>query len=562
MRKYIATDFKCSSWTAVVQYLNELLDRNISSLSDFEQWLLDKSELEAVLEEDMAWRYINMTIDTANEAFGEEYRFFVTEIQPKLAPFEDQLNKKMMAQPYVAELEKKEAYSIYFRSTKTALSLYREENISIETELNTLSQEYGSIVGQQMITYKGEELTMPVAATYLKNPDAAIRQEVYELIVNRRVEDREKLDELFTKLVQLRHQSAINAGCKDYRDYKFLSLGRFDYSVQDCLDFHESVAIHIVPLAKQIAQLQADKLGKTKLKPWDSDVDPDGKEPLKPFNNGEELLAGSIKMFDQLDPYFGSCLQTMQKEGYLDLDSKPGKSPGGYNYPLYESGIPFIFMNAAGAQHDLVTMVHEGGHAVHSFLSRDLPLTAFKSLPSEVAELASMSMELITMDLWNEFYRDENDCMRAKREQLESIVKVLPWIATIDAFQHWIYTHPSHTIEERTAEWLAISARFGTGMVDYTGYEFVRESSWHRQLHLFEVPFYYIEYGIAQIGALGVWKNFKENPKKALEQYKAALQLGYTKSIPTIYETAGLSFDFSSKSIENLASLLRAELFG
>jgi oligoendopeptidase F len=348
------------------------------------------------------------------------------------------------------------------------------------------------------------------------------------------VVDREKLDELFTKLVQLRHQSAVNAGCKDYRDYKFLSLGRFDYSVQDCLDFHESVATHIVPLAKQIAQLQADKLGKTKLKPWDSDVDPDGKEPLKPFNNGEELLAGSIKMFDQLDPYFGSCLQTMQKEGYLDLDSKPGKSPGGYNYPLYESGIPFIFMNAAGAQHDLVTMVHEGGHAVHSFLSRDLTLTAFKSLPSEVAELASMSMELITMDLWNEFYSDENDCMRAKREQLESIVKVLPWIATIDAFQHWIYT----------------------------GYEFVRESSWHRQLHLFEVPFYYIEYGIAQIGALGVWKNFKENPKKALVQYKAALQLGYTKSIPAIYETAGLSFDFSSKSIENLASLLRAELFG
>jgi oligoendopeptidase F len=561
MRKYVAIDFKCSSWTAVVHYLNELLDRKILSLSDFEQWLLDKSELEAVLEEDMAWRYINMTIDTANETFGEAYRFFVTEIQPKLAPFEDQLNKKMMAQPYIAELEKNEAYAIYFRSTKTALSLYREENISIETELNTLSQEYGAIVGQQMITYKGEEITMPVAATYLKNPDAAIRQEVYELIVNRRVEDREKLDELFTKLVQLRHLLAINAGCKDFRDYKFLSLGRFDYSVQDCLDFHESVATHIVPLAKQIAQLQADKLSKTKLKPWDSDVDPDGKDPLKPFGNGEELLSGSIKIFDQLDPYFGSCLQTMQKEGYLDLDSKPGKSPGGYNYPLYESGIPFIFMNAAGAQHDLVTMVHEGGHAVHSFLSRDLALTAFKSLPSEVAELASMSMELITMDLWNEFYSDENDCNRAKREQLESIVKVLPWIATIDAFQHWIYTHPTHTTEERTAEWLAISARFGTGMVDYTGYEFVRESSWHRQLHLFEVPFYYIEYGIAQIGALGIWKNYKENPQQALEQYKAALKLGYTKSIPKIYETAGLSFDFSSESIENLANLLRAELF-
>lgn len=562
MRKYISKDFACSTWAAVVHYLNELLDRKIASRTDFEQWLLDKSELEAVLEEDMAWRYIKMTIDTTNEKFGEDYRFFVTEIQPKLAPFEDQLNKKMMAQSYVSDLEKEEAYAIYFRSTKTALSLYREENISIETELNTLSQEYGSIVGQQMITYKGEEITMPVAATYLKNPDPVVRQEVYELIVDRRGLDREKLDELFTQLVQLRHQLAINAGCKNYRDYKFLALGRFDYSVQDCLNFHDSVATHIVPLARQIAQLQADKLGKTKLKPWDSDVDPEGKQALKPFENGAELLTKSIAIFDQLDPYFGSCLCTMEKEGFLDLDSKPGKSPGGYNYPLYESGIPFIFMNAAGAQHDLVTMVHEGGHAVHSFLSRDLTLTAFKSLPSEVAELASMSMELITMDLWKEFYPDESDCNRAKREQLESIVKVLPWIATIDAFQHWIYTHPEHTVSERTAEWLAISARFGTGMVDYTDYEFVRESSWHRQLHLFEVPFYYIEYGIAQIGALGIWKNYKENPQQALEQYKAALRLGYTVSIPKIYETAGLSFDFSSESIANLATLLRKELFG
>lgn len=560
MRNYISPTFDCSSWSSVSEYLNELLDRPISSKSDFETWLKDKSELEAVLEENMAWRYIRMTIDTTNEAHSDAYRFFVTEIQPKLAPYEDQLNRKMMEQSWIKELSEDSAYHIYFRSTQTALDLYREENIALETELNTLSQEYGSITGQQMIEYKGEQLTMPQAANFLKDPNEAVRKEVYDLIVNRRKADRERLDELFSKLVYLRHQVAINAGCSDYREYKFKALGRFDYSIQDCLDFHTAIEQQIVPLIKEINQEQASKLGKDKLKPWDTEVDPEGKAPLKPFKDGEELLEGSIRMFEQLDPFFGECLTTMKTGGFLDLDSKPGKAPGGYNYPLYESGIPFIFMNAAGAQRDLVTMVHEGGHAVHSFLSRDLPLTAFKSLPSEVAELASMSMELLTMELWGEFYKNEDDLKRAKKEQLESVIKVLPWIATIDAFQHWIYTHPQHSVEERTAMWLQLGERFGTGMIDFTDYEFVKESSWHRQLHLFEVPFYYIEYGIAQLGALGVWKNAKSDLPKALEAYKAALKLGYTKSIPSIYETANLTFDFSASKLKSLAKFIHEEL--
>ncbi|MCC6701449.1 MAG: M3 family oligoendopeptidase [Fluviicola sp.] len=560
MRKYIDPSFDCSSWSSVANYLNELLDRPLATKSAFEQWLKDKSELEAVLEENMAWRYIRMTIDTSNEAHSEAYRFFVTEIQPKLAPYEDQLNKKMMEQEWIKELAHDPAYHIYFRSTQTALDLYREENIALETELNTLSQEYGAITGQQMIEYKGETLTMPQAANFLKDPNESIRKEVYELIVNRRKEDRERLDELFSKLVHLRHQVAINAGCTDYREYKFKALGRFDYTIEDCLDFHTAIEQQIVPLIKEINQEQARKLGKDKLKPWDTEVDPEGKAPLKPFKDGEELLEGTIRMFDLLDPFFGQCLTTMKTGGFLDLDSKPGKAPGGYNYPLYESGIPFIFMNAAGAQRDLVTMVHEGGHAVHSFLSRELPLTAFKSLPSEVAELASMSMELLTMDLWNEFYSSEDDLKRAKKEQLESVIKVLPWIATIDAFQHWIYTHPQHSVEERTAMWLSLGERFGTGMIDFSGYEFVKESSWHRQLHLFEVPFYYIEYGIAQLGALGVWKNAKTDLPSALEAYKAALKLGYTQSIPEIYKTANLKFDFSASTLKSLTAFIHSEL--
>lgn len=557
MRKFVAPDFTCESWNSVESYLLDLQNRDISSKESFKQWLLDKSELEAVLEENMAWRYIKMTINTLDEKLTESYQFFVTEIQPNLAPYEDALNQKMMHSEWIPELEHDEAYAIYFRGVRTALELFREENIPIETELNTLSQQYGAISGKQQITYKGEQLTMPQAANFLKNTDELVRKEVFELISNRRLEDREALDELFSKLVVLRDKLAKNTGCKDFREYKFKALGRFDYTVEDCLAFHDAIEQVIVPIAKQLTEKKCIKLGKTKLKPWDSEVDPDGLEPLKPFRTGSELIDKSISIFGKLDPYFGSCLTTMKKEGYVDLESKTGKAPGGYNYPLYESGIPFIFMNAAGAQRDLSTMVHEGGHAVHSFLSRDLELTGFKSLPSEVAELASMSMELLTMDLWSEFYSDSNDLKRAKLEQVESIVKVLPWIAQIDAFQHWIYTHPTHTTAERTAEWLRLSKRFGTGLVDFSGYEAVQESSWHRQLHLFEVPFYYIEYGIAQLGALGVWTNYRKDAPKALEDYKKALSLGYTKPIPKIYETAGLSFDFSKETLNRIGVTLR-----
>lgn len=556
MRKFVSPDFTCESWKSVESYLSDLQNRDISSIESFKKWLADKSELEAVLEENMAWRYIRMTINTLDEKLTEAYQFFVTEIQPNLAPFEDSLNRKMMASPFVNELAEEKAYAIYFRGTQSALELFREENIALETELNTLSQQFGAISGKQMIVYKGKELTMPQAANFLKDPDETVRKEVYELITTRRLQDRAALDELFDQLVRLRDQVAKNAGCADYREYKFKALGRFDYTIEDCLAFHDAIEKLIVPIVKQLSVKKAEKLEKSKLKPWDTEVDPDGLAPLKPFADGQELLDKSIAVFQKLDPYFGDCLKTMKSGGFLDLDSKAGKAPGGYNYPLYESGIPFIFMNAAGAQRDLTTMVHEGGHAVHSFLSRDLELTGFKSLPSEVAELASMSMELLTMDLWNEFYTDVNELRRAKLEQLESVVKVLPWIAQIDAFQHWIYTHPTHSAAERTQEWLNLSKRFGTGMVDYQGYEAVLESSWQKQLHLFEVPFYYIEYGIAQLGALGVWSNYKKDPAKALTDYKSALALGYTKSIPEIYETAGLKFDFSQAALEDISKNL------
>ena len=412
----------------------------------------------------------------------------------------------------------------------------------------------------QTVELDGQIVTMQQAAKELKGADRTRRKMVFELMIARRLKDVAALDTLFNSLLELRHKVAVNANFDNFRDFKFEAMGRFDYSIQDCFNFHDSIAEEIVPIVTEFQKEKKAQLGYSELKPYDLDIDPSGKPPLNPFKTGEELLDKSIKVFYQIDPYFGECLETMREMGHLDLVSKKGKSPGGYNYPLYEVGVPFIFMNAVGTQRDLITMIHEGGHAVHSFLSRELKLTAFKSLPSEVAELASMSMELISMDYWDVFYADETELKRAKKEQLETLLKILPWVAIVDKFQHWIYTNPNHTQEQRIDQWNSINDSFSGGHIDWSGFEEAKSTSWHRQLHIFEVPFYYIEYGMAQLGAIAVWRNYKNNPQKAIEQYMAALKLGFTKSIPEIYAAAGIKFDFSREYVKELADFVKMEL--
>ena len=559
-RYFLPNDFILSTWEDIAPYFNTLLSANFNSKEEFITWLKNRSELDAFLEENLAWRYIRMTIDTRIKELSDSYQFFVTEIQPKLAPLEDQLNKKMLESQFLNDLKKEEAYSIYIRSVETAVALFREENISLEAEVNEKSQLFGSISGAQSIEYNGETITMQKASSLLKEPEASLRKEIFEKISSRRKEDIDKLDSLYTELIQLRNKIAVNAGFENFRDYKFQSLGRFDYTKEDCFNFHESIEKFIVPISKQIQQKKLEFLGKNKFKPWDTAVDPEGKAPLKPFKTGNDLFQGTLRIFKRMDEYFSKCLVSLEEMKHLDLESKPGKAPGGYNYPLYEIGAPFIFMNAVGTHRDLITMIHEGGHAIHSFISRDLELTAFKNLPSEVAELASMSMELLTMKHWDEFYEDKNDQNRAMKEHLEDVLGVLPWIAQIDAFQHWVYENPSHSVEERMNEWKSLSTRFGTGLTDWSGYEETRDTSWQRQMHLFEVPFYYIEYGIAQLGALGIWKNSQSDYNKAISDYKNALALGYSKSIVEIYNTAGITFDFSSKNVSSLAQFVSNEL--
>lgn len=559
-RQFVDQNLVVDSWESIEKYYNDLINREISTKEEFLKWLKDQSELEAILEEDAAWRYIKMTINTKDEELSNAYTFFVTQIQPEIAPLEDQLNRKLDALNYTDELNSDPAFEILFRRIKKALELYREENVEIQSKLAEESQQYGALSAAQNIEHKGKTLTMQQASLLLKETDEALRKEVFEKISDRRRVDVDKFDDLFESLLEKRHQIAINAGFDNFRDYKMQAMGRFDYSVSDCEDFHQSVKSVIVPIVKKIQQVRLDKLRKDMFKPWDTDVDPEGKAPLKPFSKGNELLEGTVNMFNRIDTYFGDCLTTMSEMKHLDLESKDGKSPGGYNYPLYEIGVPFIFMNAVGSHRDLVTMVHEGGHAVHSFLSRDLELTGFKNLPSEVAELASMSMELLSMDEWGEFYTDKKDLNRAIKEQLETVLKLLPWIAQVDEFQHWLYVNHNHTRAERSEKWNELSKSYGTGLTDWTGYEDVLTNSWQRQLHIFEVPFYYIEYGIAQLGALGVWKNSLENKSKAIEDYKNALRLAYTRSIPKIYETANIKFDFTENHIKQLAEFIENKL--
>ena len=558
-RQFVKEELSIENWSDIQPYFDDLVQRTLHSADDLKQWMWDKSELEAVLEEDLAWRYIRMTIDTRNKDLADAYTHFITKIHPEIAPFEDQLNRKLAESPYKTELTGQD-YFILLRSIESALTIYRAENIPLHAEIGEKSQQFGAITGAQSIEHNGEKITMQRAGALLRENDAQLRQQIFEKMATRRGEDRETLHDLFSELIQLRHKVALNAGFDNYRDYKFKEMGRFDYTKEDCFAFHQAIKSEIVPLVRKMQQHQGTALNKSRLHPWDTEVDPFGRKPLQPFTTGEELLDKTIEVFQRTDAYFGDCLSTMKAMNHLDLESKDGKSPGGYNYPLYEIGVPFIFMNAVGTHRDMITMLHEGGHAVHSFLSRDLPLTGFKSLPSEVAELASMTMELITMEHWDVFFSNQDDLDRAKKEQLETVIKILPWIATIDEFQHWIYEHPQHSVEERETKWMEILDAYSTGMVDWSGYEHVQRISWQRQLHLFEVPFYYIEYGMAQLGALSIWKNFQTDKANAIQDYQSALRLGYTQSIPEIYKTAGIAFDFSQDHIRNLADFIQHEI--
>lgn len=558
IRTYIPQTLEIK-WENLSPVLDELLDRKITNAGELEKWLKDKSEFEAVLEEDFAWRYIKMSCDTANEELVSSFQYFATEIEPKISPVANLLNQKLVDSPFINELDQTK-YFVYLRAIKKALEIYREENVALFTKLQITQQKYQATTGAMSVVINDKEYTLEQAAVLTKDIDRAVRQQAWETIQQRRLVDKDALNMVFDELIAMRHEVALNAGFENYRDYMFQALGRFDYSAKDCYAFHEAIENEIVPILREQAEKRAELLGLEELKPWDMEVSTSGKAALKPFKNGEELIDKTIAAFTAINPELGRMLSIMKANNLFDVESRKGKAPGGYNYPLAETGAPFIFMNSAGSLRDLTTMVHEGGHAIHTFLTASLELNDFKHCPSEVAELASMSMELISMDQWDIYFDNPADLIRAKKEQLQDVLKTLPWVAVIDQFQHWIYTNPTNNAADREVAFKQIYERFGAGFSNWDGLEQEFGNIWQKQLHLFEVPLYYIEYAIAQLGAIAIWKNYKENPEKALQQYLDALALGYTKPMNEIYETAGIKFDFSSGYIKELASFVKDEL--
>jgi oligoendopeptidase F len=558
-RKYLPEDLILSDWETIEPFFKELLEREIHSKEDMEKWLLDMSELEAMLNEDFCWRQIKMTCDTNNKKLEESFNFYCMEIQPRIQPYAFELNKKLINSPFINELDA-DKYFTYLRSIRKSIELFREENVPIKSELAVLQQQYGMISGRMQIEVNGNTYTLQQAAKFFESHDRTLREEVYRKINERRLQDKDELNNLFTQLIQKRNQEALNAGFENYRDYKFKELGRFDYTKEDCFHFHDSVKEHVLPLVHKIYEKKREKLHLEKLRPWDTEVEPDDTKPLAPFENATDLISKTIECFTQLRPFFGDCLRQMNIMKHLDLESRSGKAPGGYNMPLAETGAPFIFMNAAGQMDDVTTIVHEGGHAVQSFLTHKLELSSFKDYPMEIAEVASMAMELFSMDHWNVYFDNKEDLKRAKEHQLERVITLFPWIAVIDKFQHWIYENPNHTTEERSKHWTEIFYEFSNGVIDFSGLEKYVENAWQKQLHLFEVPFYYIEYGIAQLGAIGLWMQYKKNPEQALDNYMKALSLGATKTLPDLYKAAGLSFDFSSENIKMLMEFVRDEM--
>lgn len=557
--RYIPQDFKITSWEDIQPFTEELLARPINSLAEYERFLDDESELDAVTSEEYTHRMVLTTRYTNNKEYEDALNYYLQNISPKMAEYADKINRKIADSPF-ADQVKDVGFALALKGLRTQMDLFRSENIPLQIMDEELGNKSGKVRGAQTVVLDGEEMTLQKAGDRLFWQDRAKREEAWKAIQERQFQDKQEQDTIYAELVTIRQQIAKNAGFDNFRDYQFKSLRRYDYTPAHAMEFHDAIAQHVVPLVKDMVQKQADDLGLEKLRPWDGAVDPKGRAPLKAFNDVDDLIAKSTQALKNMDPVFHGTIALMRNADHLDLGSRPHKRTGGYMTGFDVKKVPFIFANATEKVRDLVTLIHEVGHAVHQVQMRDLRLQAYGRYPMEVAELASMSMELLSFDQWNLFFDKEEDLRRAKREHLEKIIGLFLSVAQTDAFQHQVYLNPSLTPEERNDLWVSLESRFSTGLVDWSGFEHYKRIGWHRILHIFEVPFYYIEYGIAQLGALQVWRNYKQDPKQAIEQYKNALALGYTKSIPEIYETAGVKFDFSGDMLKNLMGFVQREL--
>jgi len=557
-RSYLPDSIDFSTWASLEPLFARLEVRTVETPAELELWLKDRSELLDVIGEEGTLRYIRMTCETENKELEKSYFHFLEEISEKVKAADDRLKRRFLATPAMAQLPS-ERFRILIRSLQNDVDLFREANIPLETEESKLSQSYQKLMGSLTVQFEGKEQTMQQMGRYLENPDRVQRESAWKAMVARRLAEKESLEKIFNDLLAVRTEISANAGFSCYRDFAFRHLERFDYSPEDCFRFHEGVEKAVVPLVRQIEKKRTRELGLDRLRPWDLKVDPKSRPALKPFSEATELVEGCMKIAHEVRPQFRLFLKTMQDLDLLNLESRKGKAPGGYQSSLTEARLPFIFMNAVGLDGDVRTLLHESGHAFHVFATQNETLGHYRHAPIEFCEVASMSMELLGSDYLSVFYSNPEDLKRSRQKHLEDVLDILPWIARVDAFQHWIYTTPGHSTEEREAQWLTLHRRFG-GIEDWSGFEQAQRSSWHRQLHIFELPFYYIEYAIAQLGALQVWINSRQDFDKAVADYWSALELGGSRSLPELFRRANIKFEFGPATLRPLMEAIAAEL--
>lgn len=557
-RQFLPQEADLRDLQQLTDFYSQLCKREIYCARDLERWILDRSELEAAVDQEGSILYIHMTCQTDDAKHAQNYQYFITTIVPSIKPFQDQLNQKFLKEIERYPLDYRR-YELYQRSLRADVELFKQENVPLQTRVDVLSQEYQKVCGIMTVVFEGKERTLPEMNTFLLKDDRYLRERAWRETVKRRLQDKNHLEEIFDEMLNLRQQISKNAQFPNYAFYTFKALHRFDYTPEDCRKFHQAVEKYVVPLWTKILEKRRKDMCLEQLRPWDLAVDPLARPPLKPFERIDQLIEGCRKTLTKVDEELGRQFNQMAQKGLLDLANRKGKAPGGYQSTLNEARQPFIFMNAVGLDDDVWTLLHEAGHAFHALACNEESLLMYRHGPMEFNEVASMGMELLAGEYLEAFYNPQ-DKQRTLEAHLEDVVSTLVWVATIDCFQFWLYESPGHTRGERREAWLRIRKRFGSDLVDWSGLEEEHSYLWHRQLHIFEYPFYYIEYGIAQLGALQLWLNAKNNFGKAISDYRKALGLGGSRPLPELYVNCGIKFDFSEEIIVPLMQLVAKEL--
>jgi oligoendopeptidase F len=545
-----------ATWAEFLGYYDELAGAPLDA-GTLEAWLRDWSRLEELLSESASLAMIAYTSDTTDPRKEAAYLRFATEIVPRAEEQSVRLARRLVAVGVVpAGLETTVA------RFRTSIEIFREANVPLFAELEELAARYQRITGGMLAEWEGEKRPIPQLAPFLQEQDRTVRERAYRAMVAPYLGQRPALAELFGQMHELRQRVARQAGFDDYLSFSFRAKHRFDYTPDDCARFHDAVEAVVVPAQARVLAARRERLGLDVLRPWDLGVNPYRAEPLRPFQDGTELAKQAERLMTNLDPLLGREIRLMIDEGLLDLDSRKGKAPGGYCDTLHVRGRPFIFMNAAGVLEDVVTLLHEAGHAFHAFATHRLPYVWQRHPGAEAAELASMGMELLAAAHLGPpaGMLDERDAAIARLDHLERTLSALAHIASVDAFQAWLYTSPdAGDAAARDAAWLRIRGRFEQG-VDWTGLTDERAARWYRQLHIFLYPLYYIEYGLAQLGALQIWRNHRQDGPAALEAYRGFLALGATRPLPELYRAAGASLVFDAAGMAPLVDLVEEEL--